>query len=170
MTDPLPLPLGDNAAYALPLAGGGVLLVDAGPEIPGTENSEGDTNLEGGTRGEIGALLAAGGFAPGDVRAVLLTHWHLDHCGLAWRWAAEGARILAGADDIDPIAAGQPWNDARVEARLHTLIEHGCPPELAARFSQPTRRRPPAYRWRACPREAIEAVADGAEFALEGGA
>ncbi|MYA20176.1 MAG: MBL fold metallo-hydrolase [Chloroflexi bacterium] len=170
MTDPLPLPLGDNAAYALPLAEGGVLLVDAGPDIPGGEGSEGETDREGGTWGEALALLAAGGFAPGDVHVVLLTHWHLDHCGLAWRWAAEGARILAGADDIEPIATGQPWNDARVETRLRTLIEHGCPPELAARFRQPTRRRPPLYRWRACPREAVKAVADGAEFALEGGA
>ncbi len=170
MTDPLPLPLGDNAAYALPLAEGGVLLVDAGPDIPGDESAEGDTNLEGGTWGEAVALLAAGGFAPGDVRAVLVTHWHLDHCGLAWRWAAEGARILAGADDLEAITTGQPWNDARVETRLRTLVEHGCPPELAERFGQPTRRRPPAYRWRACPREAVEAVADGAEFVLEGGA
>ena len=170
MTDPLPLPLGDNAAYALPLAGGGVLLVDAGPDIPGDGGSEGDTGPEGGTWGEAVALLAAGGFAPGDVRAVLLTHWHLDHCGLARRWAAEGARILAGADDVEPITTGQPWNDARVSTRLRTLVEHGCPPELAERFGQPTRRRPPAYRWQACPREAVEAVADGAEFALEGGA
>ena len=170
MTDPLPLPLGDNAAYALPLAEGGVLLIDAGPDIPGDMGSEGDTHLDGGTWGEIVALLAAGGVAPGDVRRVLLTHWHLDHCGLARRWAAEGARILAGADDSEAITTGQPWNDARVETRLRTLIEHGCPPELARRFGQPTRRRPPVYRWQACPREAVEAVADGAEFALEGGA
>ena len=170
MTDPLPLPLGDNAAYALPLAEGGALLVDAGPDIPGAAGDTGAEDGEGGTWGEIVALLAAGGFAPGDVRAVLITHWHLDHCGLARRWAAEGARILAGADDIEAITTGQPWNDARVETRLRALIEHGCPPELAARFSQPTRRRPPVYRWQACPREAVEAVADGAEFALEGGA
>ena len=167
MTDPLPLPLGDNAAYALRLAGGGVLLVDAGPDIPG---AEGETGAEGGTWEQAGALLAADGLAPADVRAVLITHWHLDHSGLAWRWAGGGARILAGAADIEAITTGQAWNEARVEARLRTLIEHGCPPEFAARFGQPTRRRPPAYRWRACPREAVEAVADGAEFALEGGA
>ena len=173
MTDPLPLPLGDNAAYALPLAAGGALLIDAGPDIPGDgEGAEGDTGAEdeGGTWGELVALLAAGGIAPRDVRVVLLTHWHLDHSGLARRWAAAGARILAGAPDIEAIATGQAWNDARVEARLRTLVAHGCPPELAARFGQPTRRRPPAYRWLPCPREAIEAVADGAEFALAGGA
>ena len=128
MTDPLPLPLGDNAAYALPLAEGGVLLVDAGPDIPGAEDGTGDSR---GTWGEAVALLAASGLAPADVRAVLITHWHLDHSGLAWRWAAEGARILAGAADIEAITTGQAWNDARVETRLRTLIEHGCPPELA---------------------------------------
>ena len=170
MTDPLPLPLGDNAAYALPLAEGGVLLVDAGPDIPAREGETGPEEGVDGTWGEAVALLAASGLAPGDVRAVLITHWHLDHSGLAWRWAAEGARILAGAADIEAITTGQAWNDARVETRLRTLIEHGCPPEIATRFGQPTRRRPPAYRWLACPREAVEAVADGAEFALEGGA
>ena len=170
MTDPLPLPLGDNAAYALPLAEGGVLLVDAGPDIPGAESAEGETDGEGGTWGEAVALLAASGLAPADVRAVLITHWHLDHSGLAWRWAAEGARILAGAADTEAITTGQAWNEARIETRLRTLIEHGCPPDLAARFGQPTRRRPPAYRWLACPREAVEAVADGAGFDLKGGA
>ena len=53
---------------------------------------------------------------------------------------------------------------------MRTLVEHGCPPELAGRFAQPTRRRPPAYRWQPCPRDALEAVADGAELALAGGA
>ena len=159
MTDPLPLSLGDNTAYALPLAEGGVLLVDAGPDVP-----------EGGTWELAVAQLAARGLAPSDVRAVLVTHWHLDHSGLAWRWAAEGARILAAEEDLEAIASGQAWNEARVEARVRTLVEHGCPAELAERFGAPTRRRPPAYRWEPCPRDALEAVADGAELALEGGA
>ena len=166
--DPLPITLGDNTAYALPLAGGGVLLIDAGPDIPdGAISGDG---LAGGTWGEALAQLAAHGLAPSDVRAVLVTHWHLDHSGLAWRWAAAGARILAGEGDLEAIASGQAWNEARVEARVRTLVEHGCPAELAERFGSLTRRRPLAYRWEPCPRDALESVADGDELALDGGA
>ena len=172
MTDPLPLPLGDNTAYALPLAGGGAILVDAGPDIPAFEGApavEGGTD-GGGTWELLVALLGAGGIATSDVRAVLVTHQHLDHAGLAARWAAEGARILAGAADVPALAGGQAWGDARRGARIAALIEHGVPPELVERMSSPTRRRPPEYRWEPCPLDAIDAVADGAEFALEGGA
>ena len=56
MTDPLPLPLGDNAAYVLPLAEGGVLLVDAGPDIPGAEGGTGRRPWDVG-----GGRRAAGG-------------------------------------------------------------------------------------------------------------
>ena len=173
MTDPLPLPLGDNTAYALPLAEGGAILVDAGPDVPGFEGAptgEGAPIAEGGTWELLVALLAAGGIATSDVRAVLVTHQHLDHAGLAARWAAEGARILAGAADVPALAGGQAWGDARRGARIAALIEHGVPAELVDRMSSPTRRRPPEYRWEPCPLDAIEAVADGAEFALEGGA
>ena len=37
--------------------------------------------------------LAGHGFAPGDVRAVLLTHIHLDHAGAAGWWAQQGAQL-----------------------------------------------------------------------------
>ena len=68
MTDPLTLPLGDNAAYALPLAEGGALLVNAGPDIPAREGETGSDDSIGGT-GEAVALLAANGLAPGDAWA-----------------------------------------------------------------------------------------------------
>ena len=158
-------------AYALRLAEGGVLLVDAGPDIPG---GTGRTGAEGDSWAAAVGQLAAQGVAPRDVRAVLVTHWHLDHSGLAYRWAEAGARILAGAADVPAVAAGQAWSEARTEARLRALVEHGCPPEVAERHTQPTRRRQPCagsqYRWEPCPAEALEAVADGACFALEGGA
>ena len=99
-----------------------------------------------------------------------MTHHHLDHAGLAARWAAEGARIVAGAADIAAIAGGQAWGDARRGARVAALVEHGVPAALVEALSSATRRRPPEYRWLPCPPDAIEAVADGAEFALAGGA
>ena len=115
-------------------------------------------------------MLAAGGIETGDVRAVLVTHHHLDHAGLAARWAAEGARILAGAADVAALTGGQAWADARRGARVAALIEHGVPPALVEAMSSATRRRPPEYRWEPCPPGAVEAVGDGAEFALAGGA
>ena len=171
MTDPLPLPLGDNTAYALPLAEGGAILVDAGPDIP---DFEGAPAAEDGARGGswelLIAMLAAGGVAASDVRAVLVTHHHLDHSGLAARWAAEGARILAGAADVPALVGGQAWYDARRAARVDALIEHGVPVGLVEQLSSPARRRPPEYRWEPCPLDAIEVVEDGAEFALASGA
>ena len=158
---PLPLALGGNTAYALRLADGGALLVDAGPDIPGA-SGEDSWRL-------AAAQLAAGGFAPSGVRAVLVTHWHADHSGLARRWAEAGARILAGEADAPALAAGQAWSEARIGARARAFAEHGCPPALAARLGSPARRRPPEHRWEPCPREAVEAVADGAEFELADG-
>jgi glyoxylase-like metal-dependent hydrolase (beta-lactamase superfamily II) len=171
VTDPLLLPLGDNTAYALPLAGGGVILVDAGPDIPAFEGAPAaEDGVRGGTWELLVALLAAGGVETSDVRAVLVTHHHLDHAGLAARWAAEGARILAGAADVPALIGGQAWYDARRSARIDALIEHGVPAGLVEQMSSPARRRPPEYRWEPCPLDAIEVVEDGTEFALAGGA
>ncbi len=147
------------------------MLVDAGPDIPDFEGAPAaEDGTGGGTWELLGARLAAGGVETADVRAVLITHHHLDHAGLAARWAAEGARILAGAADVPALVGGQAWYDARRGARIDALIEHGVPAKLVEQMSSPTRRRPPEYRWEPCPLDAIDAVEDGEEFALAGGA
>ena len=64
MTDPLPLPLGDNAAYALPLAEGGVLLVDAGPDIPGAEGETGPEDVRTGRGGRPSRCWRRAGSRP----------------------------------------------------------------------------------------------------------
>lgn len=156
--EPLILSLSGNTTYGLPLKDGGVLLVDAGPDVP--EEGTWDLALQ---------QLAVHGFRASDVRAVLLTHWHLDHSGLAWRWVAEGAQIFVGEDDLNAVASGQAWNERLSKVRVQALIEHGCPDRLAGNFAQPTRRRPPEYRWKPCPREALSAIRDGAEFDLDEG-
>ncbi|RJQ13246.1 MAG: MBL fold metallo-hydrolase, partial [Dehalococcoidia bacterium] len=80
-----PIRIADNNLWPFRLADGGVLLVDAGWEP--------DEDLEawGGIEAQAGAL----GFAARDVRIVVVTHEHIDHAGLAARWARGGARIVA---------------------------------------------------------------------------
>jgi glyoxylase-like metal-dependent hydrolase (beta-lactamase superfamily II) len=68
--------------------------------------------------------LAAHGFKPGDIHAILLTHIHLDHAGAAGWWAQQGARIyvhhLGGPHLIDPRRLIQ--SATRIyESRMETL-------------------------------------------------
>jgi len=149
------IPLGGNTIYALRLAAGGVLLVDAGPDLEGSW--------------ELAVMQAeAHGFAPADVRMVLVTHYHIDHAGLAVRWAEAGARVVAGAMDAPALVSGRDWYEERTPLRLEALRRHGCPPEvIEAQQDQAARH---GYRWAPCPAGSVEAVADGTEFALEGGA
>lgn len=78
------------AAY-LVAGRGGPVLVETGPS----------STLEA-----LKAGLSRHGFAPGDIKHVLVTHIHLDHAGAAGWWARQGARIYvhpAGAPHlVDP--------------------------------------------------------------------
>jgi glyoxylase-like metal-dependent hydrolase (beta-lactamase superfamily II) len=86
---PFTIPPAGNTIYALRLQAGGVLLIDAGPDIDDTW--------------ELAVAQAAvHGFAPSEVRTVLITHHHIDHAGLAALWAEAGARILVGAMSYTP--------------------------------------------------------------------
>jgi glyoxylase-like metal-dependent hydrolase (beta-lactamase superfamily II) len=150
-----PLSLAGNVAYALPLAEGGALLVDAGPDL-------------GGTWEDAVALLAAGGWAPRDVRAVIVTHYHLDHAGLAARWAAAGARVYAGALDLPALAGGRAWYEARTPLRLAALARHGAPRAVIEAQAEQAQRH--GYGWEPCPEASLEVARDGATFRLGAGA
>jgi glyoxylase-like metal-dependent hydrolase (beta-lactamase superfamily II) len=63
----------------------GAVLVETGP---------------GSTLDQLVAGLAALGYAPSDVRHVLVTHIHLDHAGAAGWWASQGATIY-----VHPVGA-----------------------------------------------------------------
>ncbi|ORV51546.1 MBL fold metallo-hydrolase [Mycolicibacter engbaekii] len=64
----------------------GVMLIDAG--YPGD-------------RTDVLASLGALGFAPGDVRAVLLTHAHVDHFGAAiWLAKTYGTPVYCHAEEV----------------------------------------------------------------------
>jgi glyoxylase-like metal-dependent hydrolase (beta-lactamase superfamily II) len=70
----------------LPQTVGAYLVV--GPEGPLLVESGPASTLE-----TLQARLAEHGYAPADVRHVLLTHIHLDHAGAASWWARQGAQV-----------------------------------------------------------------------------
>jgi glyoxylase-like metal-dependent hydrolase (beta-lactamase superfamily II) len=152
--------LGDNVLYPLPLRGGGAFLVDAGPDIAGDDGVE-DTWTS------LGTQLAAHGIEVGDVRFVLVTHAHLDHAGLAYRWAEAGTTVLAGADDVAAIAQGQASREAQRALQLADLERHGCPREVVEQMRSPRGRHPFGLRWEPCPADALESA--GAAYELTEG-
>ena len=144
------LPLDANVLYPLRLAEGGWLLVDAGPDYEGAWE-------------DLEALARAHEVEPSEVRTVLLTHGHIDHAGLAHRWAALGARVLAGSADLEAVRGGEAWAAASREPRRAELLRQGCPPDILDAMARPRGR----LRWTGCPE--VESVEGGATFALADG-
>jgi glyoxylase-like metal-dependent hydrolase (beta-lactamase superfamily II) len=59
-----------------------------------------DSGMPGGAD-RIATQIRGAGYALDDLRAIVLTHAHLDHVGSAGEWAARaGAQILAGRDEV----------------------------------------------------------------------
>lgn len=166
---PHPIHLADNAIYPLRLAEGGWLLIDAGPDI---EGGVPPGAAEASTWELAVAQAAAIGFAPAEVRAVLVTHGHIDHAGLAHRWAGagNGARILVGRGDVAAVAGGQAWQEAQRQRRIRELARHGCPRAILEEFGAWGRAALSGWKWEPPPERSIDAVEDGAELALAGGA
>src|SRR6187431_348943 len=58
----------------------------------------------------IRRLVRRLGFTPQSVKAILLTHGHLDHAGnLAWLKEWTGARVLAHTDEVLHVAGTYPY-------------------------------------------------------------
>jgi glyoxylase-like metal-dependent hydrolase (beta-lactamase superfamily II) len=112
----LRLVVGANNVYALPDRAG-LTLIDAGPDYDGSWEV-------------LRAALAAQSFSPADVHTVVLTHYHLDHAGLAARWQTQGARVLAGRGDASALAMGDAARARERTLVRTTLIRHGVPSEL----------------------------------------
>jgi glyoxylase-like metal-dependent hydrolase (beta-lactamase superfamily II) len=131
----LPIALGANWLYALP-SSEGLLLVDAGPDYPGSWD-------------ELVAQLDVHGYAVGDVRRVVITHAHVDHAGLAARWQELGAEVCGSADEVERFGAGMSvgWYDADLVLRL--LDDYGVPEERLGTLREtfpPTQERLEAMR------------------------
>jgi glyoxylase-like metal-dependent hydrolase (beta-lactamase superfamily II) len=78
----------------------------------------------------IRRLVRRLGLKPGSIKAILLTHGHLDHAGnLAWLKEWTGARVLAHAEETRHIAGTHPYTGAakwcgRLEAVGRILFRH----------------------------------------------
>jgi glyoxylase-like metal-dependent hydrolase (beta-lactamase superfamily II) len=124
----IPVPIPDNPlryvlVYALELDGGGVALVDAGWNTDAAW-------------GSLTAGLAAAGGSISDVEAVLVTHIHPDHYGLAGRVReASGAWIGLHPRDAVMLEARYGDTDALVDTMVQFLADSGVPgdklPDLA---------------------------------------
>jgi glyoxylase-like metal-dependent hydrolase (beta-lactamase superfamily II) len=86
VTDRLHLVQGDLVNWTLATGDGGVTLFDAG--LPGD-------------RDDVLASLSALGYEAHDVRAIVLTHAHVDHLGSAIWFAKEvGTQVLCHPDEV----------------------------------------------------------------------
>jgi glyoxylase-like metal-dependent hydrolase (beta-lactamase superfamily II) len=86
VTDSVHLALGHAVNWTLVTGDTGVMLIDAG--YPGD-------------RDDVLASLTKLGYAAGDVRAILLTHAHIDHLGSAIWFADEyGTPVYCHADEV----------------------------------------------------------------------
>jgi glyoxylase-like metal-dependent hydrolase (beta-lactamase superfamily II) len=116
----IPVPIPDNPlryvlVYALELRGGGVALVDAGWDTDAAWSA-----LTGG--------LAQAGGSISDVEAVLVTHIHPDHYGLAGRVReASGAWIGLHPDDAVMVESRYGDTDALLEDMFRFLADSGVP-------------------------------------------
>lgn len=162
MLEPTPFVLDDNTIWPLPLAasdGGGWLLIDAGLDY---EEGPGVTSWD-----VLIEQARAQDIAPEDVRFVVVTHEHIDHAGLAARWAHTGARVVAGRAGIATLTLGSEALERQREPRFDDLRQHGAPDDLIEVWR--AGQRPRALRWEACPAEAIVAAEDHDAFRLADG-
>lgn len=157
-----PILLGDNNLWPLPLdasEGGGLLLVDAGIDFDLPDGSS--------TWDSLTVQAGAFGFAPEDVRVVIVTHEHIDHAAFASRWAALGATVVCGRDAIPALALGRESNEVQREPRFAELRRQGAPDALVEGFRGMRGTR--ALRWDAAPASVLVAAEDRPTFRLEGG-
>ena len=109
ITDTVHLAQGPAVNWTLVTDDTGVMLIDAG--YPGD-------------REEVLGSLRKLGYGPGDVRAILLTHAHIDHFGSAiWFAKTLGTPVYCHADEV-----GQS---------KHEYLEQAKPTDVAAHAWQP---------------------------------
>ncbi len=150
--------LRSNRVYAFRVAdrlGGGRVLMDAGPDYEGAWNEA------------VGQGYALG-FAPEQVRAVIVTHGHADHAGLAHRWAEAGARIFTGAPDMTALTSGDSWRKYQARRGREELRRHGCPVTTIEHIEERRRENGGELRWRGTPWGSVAPAVGDHVFPIEG--
>lgn len=120
-----------------------LLALDLG-QVYAWRDEDGVTLVDAGAAGSgpaLRAALAEAGIAPGDVRRLVLTHWHADHTGGAAEIAAWGdVEVLAGAADAPVIRAageGAPPDLSPAERELWVRVTAGgLPPAPPCRVDR----------------------------------
>lgn len=118
---PLPFP-GLDRVNAFLLAGGGdTTLVDCGIYLPDDDDDHGWADVE--------AALAACGYAPTDVKRLIVTHSHIDHYGMAGMFVERsGCELWMHEKASEDLAAYRDPEGTR--QRLRELFsDHGVDPE-----------------------------------------
>ena len=165
----LPIALGDNWAYALPTSDG-IIMIDAGPDYDGAWDA-------------LAAQLDAAGLQISDVKYVAVTHAHIDHCGLAFRWQAEGVPVVASELEAQSFLHGRNIIGYQTQYVFDHMRRVGVPEERISGFIEAREQMRRAYRsgdntgggvrrerWpgliRGTPFRADEELSDGAEIRL----
>ena len=146
---PIPAPLRDVNAYAL-RGPRGWTLVDTG-----FHTAEAEATWRR-------AFLQLG-IGPGNVQAVVVTHFHPDHFGAAgWLQDLTGAPVLMHDRELE--LARRVWQPAAMEAYSAFATRHGVPDELATALA---RRRQRVLGW-VDPKPRVTPVQAGQELELGG--
>ncbi len=155
---PIPIHLSTNTCWLLPLdEDNSWLLVDAGPDLVSNSSQELSWDL-------IGTQLAKHELMPSNIKKVLITHEHIDHAGLSYQWAKEGATILAHPEAITNLIRGITLLEDERESRFTYLIQKGVPSNIVDEIKSQTNTN--SMRWKPCPENALFPVLDQQEIVL----
>jgi glyoxylase-like metal-dependent hydrolase (beta-lactamase superfamily II) len=114
------------------------------------------------SRAALEAGLAQAGLTVKDIKRVLLTHAHVDHCGQAgWVMAEAGAEVWLHPDETGKADMPDWWR----QGRNHALNEAGVPAETQALMHEVWRKG--RHMW--LPMQGWRALAPGQRFEFEHG-
>lgn len=99
---------------------GTIVLVDTGPPVPTVHSERIHQGLEVRPEHRIDAALAARGVAPDEIRTVILTHLHFDHC--AHMDALPNARFLVQREEIQYAVAPRAQHRTGYEVGYENIL------------------------------------------------